>query len=84
MTSEQCQAFLQARTASRIQAITSGLAQDNVSAVTNGTGIVMIPTGTGGASASQQVAQVSQAQSAGGNSSAATLTPFGGRAAHHP
>jgi hypothetical protein len=48
MTSEQRQAFLQARAASRIHALTSGMQQDDISAVTNGTGMVTVPIPTGG------------------------------------
>jgi hypothetical protein len=61
MTSEQRQAFLQARAASRIHALTSGIQQDDISAVTNGTGMVTVPIPTGGSMPSTQIAQVSQA-----------------------
>jgi hypothetical protein len=83
MTPEQRQAFLQARAASRIHAITSSLTvPDDVSTITNGT---LAPQ-------QQQIAQVSQVATPsvqGTNASIAaisTVTPqmsaFGGRAAH--
>ena len=86
MTSEQRQAFLQARAASRIHALTSGVTQDDISAVTNGTGMVTIPIRTGGSIPGTQVAQVSQAATVNTqnntNINANAPGPFAGRAAH--
>jgi hypothetical protein len=74
MTSERCQAYLQTRAASRIQAITTAM-NDDVSAITN-------PT-QGQNTGAQQVA-TAQTVGAGVPSviTPASNAPFGGRAAH--
>ena len=86
MTSEQRQAFLQARAASRIHALTSGIQQDDISAVTNGTGMVTVPIPTGGSMPGTQIAQVSQAATVNtqNNTNTNVPGPFAGRAAHRP
>ena len=86
MTSEQRQAFLQARAASRIHALTSGIQQDDISAVTNGTGMVTVPIPTGGSMPGTQIAQVSQAATVNtqNNTNTNAPGPFAGRAAHRP
>jgi hypothetical protein len=87
MTSEQRQSFLQARATSRIHAIASSLIPDDISAVTNTTGI-----STTNAPNIQQIAPMYTMPppppvgptSVTGNTTIATLssTPFGGRPAH--
>ncbi len=88
MTSEQSHSFLQAHAASHIHAITSSLIPDDISAVTNTTGIKTTNT-----SNIQQIALVYtmpppppvDSTSSTGNTMVATLSsiPFGGCPEHH-
>jgi hypothetical protein len=78
MSQDQRQAFLQARAASRIHAITTNTF-DDVSAVTNTTNFLPVPA---------QIAQIAQtnvqsvANATNANAAGVANIPFGGRAAH--